>query len=116
MIVAEHGWPTREVVGEDGAFAALNLLFDSHDVALKQELLPTLLAAAKRGQIPGEYVAKLVDVSAVKEGKQQTYGASWHRTPGNLVTDPIEDPQNVDARRKSIGLRPLDEYLAQFER
>jgi hypothetical protein len=52
-LIAEHGWPTRATVGEDGAEAAWIIV--QHAIGnppFQRTMLPVLQAAARRGDIP----------------------------------------------------------------
>jgi len=59
----------------------------------------------------------LGDRGVVRKGQKQIYGTQVHSGPdtgGKMVLDPIEDEEHVDARRGSVGLMPLKEYLKHF--
>jgi hypothetical protein len=58
----------------------------------------------------------LEDRVLVGEGKKQLYGSQVVAGPDGLPRlHPIEDPENVDERRRAIGLPPLEEYLRRAE-
>jgi hypothetical protein len=51
----------------------------------------------------------------VLAGEKQIYGTQPTRdADGNPILPPLEDPDTVDERRASIGLGPLEEYLAFY--
>jgi len=56
------------------------------------------------------YLASLVDRIRTLEGRPQLYGSQygWDEF-GNLTPPPLEDADNVDVRRASVGLEPLAE-------
>ncbi|HEX6263173.1 MAG TPA: DUF6624 domain-containing protein [Actinomycetota bacterium] len=61
-------------------------------------------------------VAYLEDRVAVNRGRPQTYGSQIRCMEGRPEpATPIEDAGNVDARRKEVGLDPLDDYYAELE-
>ena len=110
--VARHGWPDRDVVGEDGASAAFLLVQHAdHDTAFQAAMLPALDAAFRRGQAKGQSVALLTDRLAVARGVPQVYGSQTKMADGRFVFEPIADSAGVDARRAKMGLPPLSEYL-----
>ena len=110
--VAKHGWPGKRIVGVDGANAAWLLVQHADaDLAFQKECLAKMEPLVKTGEVTGKDYAYLWDRIAVAEGRAQRYGTQ-------LVGDdfaPIEDPANVDARRKSVGLSTLAEYKAFVE-
>jgi hypothetical protein len=109
-IVGDHGWPTPALVGHDGVEAAWLMLQHSGDLAWQKAMLPVLERAASAGEIHRNDVALLTDRVLVRSGQPQRYGSSFSMVDGRLVADPIEDEQNVDARRAEIGLPPMADY------
>jgi len=109
--VARHGWPDRDVVGEDGARAAFLLVQHAdHDTAFQAAMLPELDAAFRRGQATGQSVALLTDRLAVARHQPQVFGSQTTMTDGQITFAPITDSAGVDARRARMGLPPLNEY------
>jgi len=112
-IVREYGWPGPGLVGRDGSEAAF-LLVQHANLAFQKDMLPLVEQAYKKHELSGQDYALLLDRVLVGEGKPQRYGTQakpieeWSgRQP---VLEPIEDQENVDKRRKEIGLPPLSEY------
>lgn len=114
-IVAKYGWLTAELVGKDGAEAALLILQHSPDWDFQKEMLPFVEASAKRGEIHAHNYTLLVDRVRVHFGQKQLYGTQLSIKDGKLILDPIEDEEHVDDRRKALGLSPLEEYLKIIE-
>ena len=110
-ILAEFGWPSRRLVGEDGAAAAWFLL--QHAV-LAPGLMRAALALAEQSMPTGDcdpkHVALLTDRIRILEGRPQVYGTQhdWDSN-GQLSPLPIEVPEQVDERRRRVGLEPLAE-------
>jgi hypothetical protein len=113
-IMDEHGWPGEREVGPDGAEAAW--LIVQHAIAqpvLQRRTLEALLAAAARGEVPAWQVAMLEDRVRIFEGRPQRYGTQFDWDPaGQMSPLPVDDPDGVDARRQSVGLRPLAVEIA----
>jgi hypothetical protein len=106
-VVAKYGWPGKKVVGSDGANAAWSLVQHADaDVAFQKDCLEKMEPLVKTGDVAGKEYAYLYDRVAVGEGKKQRYGTQMD---GDDFA-PIEDPKNVDARRKEMGLSTLAEY------
>lgn len=109
-ILREHGWPGRSLVGDDGAHAAW-LLVQHADAAFMSECLPLMEHAALRGEASAKDFAYLLDRVRMNQGKPQVYGTQFTSGPdGNLVLHPIENPEQVDARRRAVGLPSMAEY------
>jgi hypothetical protein len=108
-IVAAHGWPTRSLVGIEGAHAAWLLL--QHDLAFQAELLPRL-QAERRGEIAPADLAMLEDRVRVNSGRPQRYGSQLQPVVEGrpLRYSPIEDVAGLEARRAAVGLPPLPVY------
>ncbi len=68
-------------------------------------------AVAKGDALPWQ-AAFLEDRIRVCEGKRQRYGTQfdWDEN-GRMSPCPIEDPDHVDDRRNSVGLRPLEQEV-----
>jgi len=109
-IVAEYGWPTKSMVGEQGATAAWLLVqhadadpkFQRHCLALMKKAAPE--------EVSPKNLAYLTDRVLVNEGKNQLYGTQFFLEDGKMVPQPIDDEANLDERRKEAGLMPMSEY------
>jgi hypothetical protein len=115
-IVAERGWPTRTLVGDDGATAAWAIAQHSDlDPQFQRQALDLLRAAVAAGEAdPGE-LAYLVDRVAANAGQPQTYGTQMGCTDdGRPQLAPLAEPDRVDALRAEAGLPPLADYLAEL--
>ena len=110
-IVRQHGWPTRALVGKDGAEAAWLLLQHSPSDSLKQALLPELWRAVERGDVQASEAAMLTDRVRVTSGRLQLYGSSFELVEGRLRPHPIEDLAGLEERRRQVGLQPMAEYV-----
>jgi hypothetical protein len=114
IILVEHGWPDQDMVGADGAEAGW--LIAQHAVAdpeLQREVLQHLERLAEGGSVPRWQAALLEDRIRFFEGRPQRYGTQfdWDET-GQLSPVPaIEKPDEVDARRRAVGLEPLAQAL-----
>lgn len=114
-IVAEYGWPGKSLVGEEAALGAF-LILQHADLSLQQEYLPMFEAAAEKGEVEPTHLAMLQDRILMRQGRKQHYGTQLWNDPstGELGLYPIRDSVNVDARRDSVGLGPIGDYLRSF--
>ena len=113
-IVHEHGWPGVSLVGKDGSRAAFLILQHSDkDTGIQMQMLPLLKKAAESNETEWQYFAFLTDrILVFKQGKKQIYGTQLKFNSQGLAEPfPIEDEENVDKRRKEVGLGKLNEYL-----
>ena len=116
-IVAERGWPTIPMVGEDGEDAAWAIAqhsdLDPDFQCIAVELLRIAVAA---GVASGGNLAYLQDRVAVAAGKPQTYGTQigCGEDGAPVPSTPIADEATIDALRAEVGLAPLAEYYAEM--
>jgi hypothetical protein len=118
-IVAEHGWPGRSLVGEEGAHHAW-LLAQHADRQLdfQRRALQLLTEAVEAGEATPRQLAYLTDRVRMNEGREQVYGTQMGYDGPNAAPKPwpIEDAEHVDERRVAAGLEPLAEYVDSFRR
>lgn len=117
-IIADHGWPGRSLVDEDGAHAAWLIL--QHSIGepdLQRGIAPVLEAAVQAGDAPAWQLAYLTDRIAVLEGRPQRYGSQLDDgDDGYLTIATLEDPAKVDEWRREVGLPPIAERLPPREK
>ncbi|SDF49473.1 hypothetical protein SAMN05216464_1192 [Mucilaginibacter pineti] len=118
-IISKHGFPGYDLVGEDGSkgFWAIIQHCDE-DLAFQQRALVLMSKQVKRHNASGENYAFLQDRVLIGQGHKQLYGT---QVSIDLKTHyakplPIQDSLNVDLRRKTVGLSPLNDYLKLFDR
>jgi hypothetical protein len=114
-IVQHYGWPTISLVGRRANQAAFLIVQHAGLSYQKKYLQPLKEAAAKREAEPRD-AATLEDRILMGDGKKQVFGTQvkLNETTKKLELWPIEDEENVDARRASIGMMPIGEYLKEF--
>jgi hypothetical protein len=115
-ILAQHGWPSFDLVGEDAEDAAWAIAQHSdQDPAFQREALELLREAVDAGQGSPGNLAYLTDRVAAGAGKPQTYGTQVGCGPdGPEPATPIADEGAIDQRRAEVGLPPLADYLAEM--
>lgn len=110
--VARWGWPSSQQIGREAEEAAFLIVQHAvHDTAFMRAMLPAVHDAYRRGDLDGGSVAMLTDRVEVKAGHPQLYGTQLSLRNGHWVLDPIADSPHVDARRRTLGLPPLREYV-----
>jgi hypothetical protein len=115
-IIDEHGWPTFELVGREGATAAwLIAQHADFDVEFQAEALGLMRGVLEAGQADPTEVAYLEDRVAVNRGHAQRYGTQVRCRDGRPEpATPLVDAAGVDGLRAEVGLQPLAEYYEQF--
>lgn len=115
-IIAEHGWPTYDMVGTEAARAAwLVVQHSDRDVAFQKKCLALMEPLVEKNQVGKANFAYLWDRVAVNSGKKQRYGSQIEKKDGKWQPKPVEDPENLDKRRAEVGLSPMSHYLKMFE-
>lgn len=112
QIVAQFGWPTFAMVGEDGARAAWLLAQHADtDKSFQLEVLALMEPLVQRDQAAGKYFAYLYDRTHYPQ-RFGTQGDCVSRTEWQPFQ--IEDIAHVDERRRALNLPPLSEYAKLF--
>ena len=114
-ILDKFGWLGSDVVGGQGN-STLFLVIQHSDQKTQEKYLPMMREAVKNGKAAGSSLALLEDRVALGQGKKQIYGSQIHRDQktGKYFVAPIEDEFNVNKRRASVGLEPLEDYVKHW--
>jgi hypothetical protein len=115
-IIAEHGWPGRSLVGEDGAFAAWFIAQHAiSDPPFQRQVLELLREAHARGEVPAAQPAFLEDRICYFEGRPQVFGTQFEPDENGLLRPyQIADPEHVNERRQAIGLKTIEERTQEM--
>lgn len=115
-ILDEKGWVEKDKVGER-ANQTLFLVLQHSDLNTQEKYLPMMRDAVKKGNASAGALALLEDRVLLRQGKKQIYGSQIYRNQktNKSYVAPLEDPDNVDKRRKDVGLGPLSDYLHQWK-
>jgi hypothetical protein len=110
-IMDSIGWPTISKVGKWGAATAF-LIIDHTPREIMEKYFPMLEESAKKGEASMTNYATIKDRILVNRNQKQVYGTQkhWDEKQGKFIFFPIEDEKNVNARRKEVGLFPLEEF------
>ena len=112
-VLAQHGWLGWRLVGDEGSHGAWLLLQHAdRDTALQRTALRLLESAVRSGDASARDLAYLTDRIRVAEGRPQVYGTQLdYDTRGCATPKPSDDPALLDARRASVGLEPVAQYV-----
>ncbi len=115
-ILEKHGWVSPSLVGIQAA-QGLFLAIQHADLQTQETYLPMILEAEKQCNILSSNVAILLDRIAMRHGKKQKYGSQGFRDheTGQAHIYPIEDLDNLEAHRRSMGLPPMKDYVKGWD-
>ncbi|MEM1184533.1 MAG: DUF6624 domain-containing protein [Planctomycetota bacterium] len=111
-MIAKHGWPTFDMVGEDGASAAW-ILAQHADMApeLQAHVLELMEPLVEQAQAHGREFAMLTDRVRNGRGEPQVFGTQFtYDERGVQRPGPTIDWDTIDERRAKVGLPPIAEY------
>lgn len=111
-MIDETGFPSEDEIGKDGVFAAwLIVQHAANDPAFQYKVLRMIEPRVASGEISGEQYALLFDrISILYFHRKQKYGTQIYPGGSEAIPLPIEDEDQVDARRRTLGLMPLADY------
>lgn len=115
-VVRKQGWPGRTLVGKDGAHAAWLLVQHADEDRRFQSDCLAAMTRMPKGEVDGTDIAYLTDRVHLATGRKQVYGTQVESRDGKWQPRPVEDPEKLDARRRTVGLPPMAEYLRTIER
>jgi hypothetical protein len=114
-ILDKYGWLGPDQVGDMGTITEF-LVIQHADQPIHEKYLPMVRQAVKEGKARPDDLALLEDRTALEEGKKQIYGSQvgLDTKTNKYYLRPIEDEPNVNKRRASVGLMPLEKYAKLF--
>jgi hypothetical protein len=114
-IFAKSGFPTVQMIGRDGVSTVFLLVQHAdEDHAFQKHALDLAKPLMERNELARAEYAMLVDRVRLADGKMQLYGSQVKMDGGEAQPFPVEDPDHLDSRRRSMALPPEAQYLAQF--
>jgi hypothetical protein len=113
-IIDSHGWLGTNRIGEL-ANQTLWLVIQHAPIELQEKYIPYLRTSVKNGESEGWYLAFLEDRIAMRNGEKQIYGtqSTFNKKTGKNHIYPIQNSDNVNERRKEIGLDAIEEYALE---
>lgn len=111
-ILDYYGWPTKEVIGEQGNWTIFNVIQHA-DNEVRIKYLPMMRKAVKEKKLEPRFLVRAEDRIATERGDLQIYGGQMKYYPETKSFNlwPVFDPVNIDKRRAEIGLEPIAEFL-----
>ena len=115
-ITKKIGWPTRSKVGKRASHGACVLALHADSNRDFQHRCYLSMKSEKPPDVELRDVAHLEDRVRLRFGLRQTYGTQVKLVEGKYVPCPIEDPENVSRRRKTMGLDTLRQNIARLNK
>lgn len=120
-IINQFGYPGKSLVGAETNEAAFFIIQHSRRI---DKYLPVIKKAVDENELSYQLYAMMQDRSLMYNGKEQIYGTQGrgiqylNRETGNkefmMIIWPIQDPANVNNRRKKAGFKTtIEEYSKQ---
>ena len=111
-ILDVYGWPTKEMIGEQGNWTICNVIQHS-DNEVRIKFLPMMRQAVKEKKLEPRFLVRAEDRIATERGDLQIYGGQMKYYPETKSFNvwPVYDPENIDKRRAEIGLEPIAVFL-----
>lgn len=113
-IIDRIGWPDVSKVGSKGAYNAFIILQHSN-IDFQKKYISLLRKAVEANKVSPIHLAYLEDRILQLENKPQIYGTQIDVSNNEPKPYPVIEPENLNKRRKSIGLEPIEEYLKSFK-
>lgn len=112
-ILRESGFPGYNKVSKNSSSNFwLIVQHSDHDLNFQKEVLSILENEVEMGNASIFDYAYLKDRVRVNEGLPQIYGTQvYYDSLDNPHPKPLENPEDVNTLRMSIGLEPLEQYL-----
>lgn len=114
-IFSEVGFPAARDVGPDGVKTFYLILQHSGDLELKRRCQKGMKKGFKEKVVSSSEYSSFIDRLLVDQHKPQIYGSNFEMKDGKLVMSATKDVKNLNARRKKIGLPPIDEYVKMLK-
>lgn len=115
-LINEGYYPLYSDVGQEAADAALFIIQHSQKKKLFKKALPLLKDAVENKEANGVNYALVLDRYLMRTNKKQIYGTQYWRYSIDTTDEmsdlefwPIENENEVNKRRASIGLDPIEE-------
>ena len=114
-ILASHGFPTASMVGRDGVGAFVTMLQHVRDIETRKKSQVGMVRAYEDKVIMANQYAGFIDRLLIDQQKPQRYGSNFDMKDGKMVMTPVEDPKNLEKRRKDLGLPTMSEYMKMIK-
>ncbi|MFL6374765.1 MAG: VWA domain-containing protein [Pyrinomonadaceae bacterium] len=114
-IMRNNGWLGRAVLKDDAFSALLYILTSAQAPNMQRQVVPVLVAASQKGEMPKPVIADMIDMIRLGSGLPQIFGTQATRRGDVLYVQPLLNDEKVDEWRKTYDLRPLADDIRRLE-
>lgn len=114
QIFKQYGFVGFDLAGKEGSQNFwLMIQHSDHNPDFQKEVLEKMKIEVDKGNAKPSNYGLLVDRVMLNIGKQQVYGTQvdYNMETGQAFPRNLKDSSEVNKKRKSIGLEPIEEYL-----
>jgi len=114
-LISKYGWIGKSTIGTMANYT-LFLVIQHADLPMQEKYFPLMEESVRAGESRAIDLALLQDRILMRQGKEQIYGSQvvFNKETGAPEFYPISDEKNVNVRRASLGMEPLEEYATHF--
>lgn len=107
-ILKKYGWLSRNEVGKTGN-KALWLVLQHASLGIQEKYFEVMKTAVQKGKASKTDLAYLEDRILMRQNRKQLYGTQYKldEATGEMKLWDIEDPDNLNKRRESVGMGPM---------
>lgn len=115
-ILDKSKFPLQKEIGVDGLEAFFVLLSHQHDHKdIRKKALVKASAIEKKQPFTTKHLVYLEDQVRQDEGHRQLYGTRFYLQGNKIKFWPVEKLNEVNARRRTAGLRPMEQYAEELK-
>jgi len=114
QLFEQYGFVGFDLAGEEGSQNFwLMVQHSDHTPDFQKKVLEKMKIEVDRGNAKPSNYGLLVDRVKINTGEKQVYGTqvTYNMETGQAFPKSLEDSVNVNQRRESVGLEPLEVYL-----
>jgi hypothetical protein len=112
-VLENYGWLGKREIGVK-ANLTIFLVIQHSDKQTQEKYLPMMRKAVEDRNADISNLALMEDLLALRKGDLQIYGSQVAQYPetGELYIQPLINPEDINIRRKSVNLPPIEDYIA----
>lgn len=116
-LLKQDGFPRVDQIGEVGLHLVWVLVQHAdRDPPLQRLVLKAFERLHTANELSGDDLARLTDRLLVNQNQPQRYGTQFDWASGRFDPKNIADAEEVDGRRRELGLMPLADYACVMNR
>lgn len=111
-IIDSLGWLGKDKIGKEANEALFATIQHADNLSIMEKYLSVMKEAAKNGNAEKRHLAYLIDRVEIYNNRKQIYGTQPSvNEQGKTYIENLIDPSDVDIRRKSMDLDPIENYI-----